>query len=311
MEKIISKKRLMPLFALICAFLWGCGFSVTKTGYSLFSVAAVQDKILFAGLRFILAGTLTLCCKMLSGGIDFRAVKGSVLKISLLSLFQTVLQYSFLYIALAELTGSVSSVLNQLGSFLLVLLLPLADRNEHMSPYKIIGCLVGFAGLIFINLDGLHFEFSTGTAAIIASSCSAAVGYILSRRLSKSVDPITSTGCQQLLGGIVLTITGLIFGGRVAPTSPAAFGVLLYLAFSIAAAYVIWSILLKYNPVSEVTVYKFAVPVFGVLASAVLLGENIFTPRILVSLAAVAFGIVLVNYRGKKSKPVEYIPKKD
>ena len=31
MERIIANKKLMPLFALICAFLWGCGFSVTKT----------------------------------------------------------------------------------------------------------------------------------------------------------------------------------------------------------------------------------------------------------------------------------------
>lgn len=294
MEKIIANKKLMPLFALICAFLWGCGFSVTKTGYTLFSISSVPDKILFAGLRFILAGLLTLGCKRLGGKPDTKAIRGSLGKIALLSLFQTVLQYAFLYIALAKLTGSVSSVLNQLGSFLLVLL-PLTDRNEHMSVRKLIGCLIGFAGLVFINLDGLSFTFSYGTAAIIASSCSAAVGYLISRRLSRTLDPVTSTGCQQLLGGIVLTVSGLLSGGRVMPVSLAAFGVLLYLAFSIAAAYVIWSVLLKYNQVSEVTVYKFAVPVFGVIASAVLLGENIFTPRIMISLAAVALGIVMVN----------------
>ena len=300
MEKIIANKKLMPLFALICAFLWGCGFSVTKTGYTLFSINSVPDKILFAGLRFILAGLLTLGCKRLGGKIDARAVRDSLGKIALLSLFQTILQYAFLYIALARLTGSVSSVLNQLGSFLLVLLLPLADRNERMSIRKLIGCLIGFAGLVFINLDGLRFEFSLGTAAIIASSCSAAVGYLISRRLSRTLDPVTSTGCQQLLGGVVLTVSGLLSGGRVAPVSPAAFGVLLYLAFSIAAAYVIWSVLLKYNQVSEDTVYKFAVPVFGVLASAVLLGENIFTPRIMISLAAVALGIVMVNSKNMR-----------
>ena len=300
MEKIIANKKLMPLFALICAFLWGCGFSVTKTGYTLFSISSVPDKILFAGLRFILAGLLTLGCKRLGGKIDARAVRDSIGKIALLSLFQTILQYAFLYIALARLTGSVSSVLNQLGSFLLVLLLPLADRNEHMSVRKLIGCLIGFAGLVFINLDGLSFTFSYGTAAIIASSCSAAVGYLISRRLSRTLDPVTSTGCQQLLGGVVLTVSGLLSGGKVAPVSPAAFGVLLYLAFSIAAAYVIWSVLLKYNQVSEVTVYKFAVPVFGVIASAVLLGENIFTPRIMLSLAAVALGIVMVNSKNMR-----------
>ena len=123
MEKIISSKRLTPLFALICAFLWGCGFSVTKTGYSRFAVGSVPDKILFAGIRFILAGVMTLICKISTGKTDLKAVRTSFAKIVLLSMFQTVFQYAFLYIALSELSGPVSSVLNQLGSFLLALLL--------------------------------------------------------------------------------------------------------------------------------------------------------------------------------------------
>ena len=45
----------MPLFALICAFLWGCGYSVVKSGYAMWNVAAddVPAKILFAGIRFL------------------------------------------------------------------------------------------------------------------------------------------------------------------------------------------------------------------------------------------------------------------
>ena len=43
MEKLISKKRLLPLFALICAFLWGCGFSVTVEGRSDRLVKIMED----------------------------------------------------------------------------------------------------------------------------------------------------------------------------------------------------------------------------------------------------------------------------
>ena len=157
---------------------------------------------------------MTLICRISTGKIDLKAVRTSFTKIVLLSMFQTVFQYAFLYIALSELSGSVSSVLNQLGSFLLALLLPLADRNERMSAGKIAGCLLGFSGLVLINLNGFHLEFSPGTAAIIISSCSAAIGYILSHRLSESLDPVTSTGCQQLLGGVILTLSGLLSGGQ-------------------------------------------------------------------------------------------------
>lgn len=77
---------------------------------------------------------------------------------------------------------------------------------------------------------------------------------------------------------------------------PAA-GVLLYLSFLSAAAYTIWGILLKYNPVSRVAVYGFSNPVIGVFLSAMLLGEagQAFTLKNVGALALVCAGILVVN----------------
>ena len=54
------------------------------------------------------------------------------------------------------------------------------------------------------------------------------------------------------------------------------------------------------NPVSRVAVFGFMNPVFGVLLSAVLLGEtNVVSPAIAVAaLALVSAGIVIVNRTG-------------
>ena len=296
-DKLLRNRKLMPLFALICAFLWGCGYSVVKSGYAMWNVAAddVPAKILFAGIRFLLAGAMVLGWSRLTRRDvrDSAKLPGTLV----MALFQTVLQYAFLYIALAHMTGSASSVLNQLGAFLLVLLLPLSDKSERMTHSKAAGCILGFAGLILINIDGLHFSFSLeGEGCIILSSITSAIGYVINRKLAKrGYDPILLTGRQQLIGGGVLTLLGLIMGGRILPNGIGGVLIILYLAFSIAAAYVIWSVLLASNPVSDVTIYKFATPVFGVLNSAVILGEDIFNLRTIVSLAAVAGGILLVN----------------
>ena len=287
----------MPLFALICAFLWGCGYSVVKSGYAMWNVAAddVPAKILFAGIRFLLAGAMVLGWSRLTRRDvkDAAKLPGTLV----MDLFQTELQNGFLYIALAHMTGSTSSVLNQLGAFLLVLLLPLSDKSERMTRSKAAGCILGFAGLILINIDGLHLSFTLkGEGCIILSSITSAIGYVINRKLAKrGYDPILLTGRQQLIGGAVLTLLGLVMGGRILPTGIGGVLIILYLAFSIAAAYVIWSVLLASNPVSDVTIYKFATPVFGVLNSAVILGEDIFNLRTIVSLAAVAGGILLVN----------------
>ena len=73
--------------------------------------------------------------------------------------------------------------------------------------------------------------------------------------------------------------------------------VLLYLAFISAAAYTLWSILLKYNQVSKVAVYGFMNPVFGVILSSILLSEDsqigVFVS--VMALVLVSAGIIIIN----------------
>ena len=71
-----------------------------------------------------------------------------------------------------------------------------------------------------------------------------------------------------------------------------------------AVVYVLWMQLLKHNDVSTIAVYKFGVPVAGVLLSGVLLGENVFTIRSLTAMVSVALGIILVNLQTKSLTPV-------
>ena len=72
---------------------------------------------------------------------------------------------------------------------------------------------------------------------------------------------------------------------------------LLYLAALSAAAFSIWTLLLKYNPVSKVAVFGFMNPVFGVILSALLLGEGAQAAGVksLIALLLVSIGIYVVN----------------
>lgn len=102
---------------------------------------------------------------------------------------------------------------------------------------------------------------------------------------------------QFIFGGLVLTVVAIAMGGRINTVNPAGIALLIYLALVSAVAYSIWGILLKYNPVSMVTVFGFMNPVFGVLLSALLLGETDQASGIfsLISLVLVCTGIYIVN----------------
>ena len=217
------------------------------------------------------------------------------------ALFQTFLQYAALYIALGFISSAKSSILNQTGVFLLILLSNFLFRSDKFTWLKAVGCVVGFAGIVVVNLGGLDAGFSfMGEGLVLVSSLSAAIGYVICKKLGSTGDPITLTSWQQLIGGIGLTAVGLIAGGKLVPTNGWAYAIMAFLSASIAVAYVIWSLLLKYNHMSKVAVYKFAVPVFGVLSSAVLLGEDVFSWVTLLSMALVSVGIMLVNLSGVK-----------
>jgi drug/metabolite transporter (DMT)-like permease len=72
---------------------------------------------------------------------------------------------------------------------------------------------------------------------------------------------------------------------------------LLYMGFISAGAYTLWSILLKYNPVSRISILGFLNPVMSVFLSALILGENqeAFSLKGLLALALVSLGIIIVN----------------
>lgn len=93
-----------------------------------------------------------------------------------------------------------------------------------------------------------------------------------------------------------MMVCGLIGGGRLTVFSNSGVAMLIYMAFISAVAYSLWGILLKYNPVSKVAVFGFMNPVFGVILSALLLGEaDNLSVMSAAALVLVCAGIYVVN----------------
>lgn len=219
---------------------------------------------------------------------------------ALLSTFQTVLQYVFFYVGLSHALGITSSIINASFTFLAILLSALVFRQERLSGRKVLGCVLGFGGVVLINLSSLATGASfapTGEGFILLSALCGAIVTCLLRVLTQDHDPVMLSGWQFALGGVVLTCVGLVLGGHLSNVGPSSGVLIVCMAFISAAAYSLSSVLLSVNPVSRISVYRFMTPVFGFLLSAVLLGEaqSIDPVRSLVALGLVATGIVVVN----------------
>lgn len=294
----------MALIAFICCALWGSAFPVIKIGYEQFGItdSGAGAKLIFAGIRFTLAGILAWAAGSAAGKKPMLPHKEDVPRIFVLSLFQTILQYSLFYLGLANCTGVKSSIIDGSNPFLVILLTTLLLRMEKMTSRKLIGCLLGFGGIIVINLGGDMSGFAwNGEGFIFLSALSYSVSTVLLKRFSgKGSSPVMLSAFQFIAGGIAMVIIGLLAGGAEYPEwtiSGQGIVTLLYLALVSAAAYSLWGLLLKHNPVCRVAVFGFLTPVCGVLLSALLLGEaeQAFNLRSVAALVLVCAGIWIVN----------------
>ena len=294
------------LACLASCFLWGSAFPCVKIGYELFAIDAtdVPSILVFAGMRFVIAGLMVAVGMSVAQRRAFVPARRDLPYVGALAIFQTILQYILFYVGLANCAGVTSSILEASNSFLCVLLAALVFRFERLTGRKVLGCVVGFAGVVLVNVagEGGGFNFTlAGEGMVLASTVAAATSSSLAKLFSRDRDPVLLSGWQFVLGGAVLLATGLALGGRISPADAAnplpAIALLAYLGFISAGAYSLWSLALAANPVSRVAVFGFMNPVFGVLLSAVLLGEtNVVSPAIAVAaLALVSVGIVIVN----------------
>ena len=71
---------------------------------------------------------------------------------------QTVLQYVFFYIGLANTSGVKSSIINAANVFLSILFAVFIFKYEKMTVLKVLGCVVGFLGVVVINLANGGFD---------------------------------------------------------------------------------------------------------------------------------------------------------
>lgn len=289
--------------ALICCALWGSAFPCIKIGYHLFQIDAADTwaQILFAGYRFTLAGILTILIgSMLNKKMLIPKTRETVGKIIRLSLLQTVAQYLFFYIGLAHTTGVKASIIEGMNVFVAILVASMIFHQETLNGLKIAGCLTGFAGVVLVNLTGTGLDMNMsllGEGFIFLSTIAYALSSVFLKRYSETEHPVLLSGWQFAAGGILMIIFGSIMGGHLQHFSTAGIWMLLYLALVSALAYSLWGILLKYNPVSKVAVFGFMNPVFGVLLSALLLGETGQAAGLqsLLALILVCAGIYLVN----------------
>lgn len=289
------------LLATVCTALWGSASPAVKWAYILFDTPTedISGKLLLAGIRFFLAGVLILLFSALRNGKWDRLPRTEWLGVSALGLMQTSAQYACFFVGVGYTTATKASLFSTSSVFFLVLLGPLTTKGERYTWQKILGCVLGFGGLFVVTtgsdlgaLGGFHLM---GEGLVFLSGMCFACSLYLSKRLTNTLTPSAVSAWQMVIGGGFLILVGFFTGGRVVFSGLDCYLLMIYMAALSSVALSIWSTLIKYNPISRVSIFHLLTPVFGATFSALLLGETVFTLVNLSALALVCGGIYLVN----------------
>ncbi len=284
--------------AILACIIWSTAFAVIKIGLLYCS------PMLFAGIRFILAGLLLL---PLCGGLRnyFKSIRSALKTIAMVSLFQTFLLYSLFFWGMSLVPGSTGAIVVGSSPLITAIAAHILLKDDKLYLRKAIYIFSGIFGVILISIErqfiiSTSFKELIGIFILLGSSLASSIGNIIVSADKSKVDPITLNSAQMGLGGFILLLLSFLIEGspQITITKQFVFA-LFWLSFISAAGFSIWFYLLKKEKVkvSELNMWKFILPIFGALISWTFLKNDSPTVLSVLGMLIVALSVLFFNLR--------------
>ena len=299
--RLFGRRRFGVLAFVALVLAWGSTFAVVKIG--------LEDAppVLFAGGRTGLSGVLMTVVALAWGGApnlrrDWRVF-------ALLGAFNVVLFIGTQTFAIMYLPSGTAAVVIYLQP-ILVGVFAWAILDESLTPMKVLGLLLGFAGIVAVSspglVDGTGNVTPVGVACGVASALFWALGTVGFKKYEERVSTLWAVAIPFLVGGAVLTVFGLVIESpaEISWTGPLLLSTLYSAFIGTGLAWLLFFGLVRAGEASRVASYIFVVPLTAVAIGAAFLDE---TPglTLLIGATLVVSGIYLVNRtpRGPNEAP--------
>ena len=170
-------------------------------------------------------------------------------------------------------------------------------KNEKFNFIKTFGILIGFSGIVYLFSDNLLINDSNFISAllILLGSTCYVVGGVLTLKISKKKNE-NVTG-SILIWAIIILIPLVCFIEKPWTLNPSVESTVSVIYLGVVSTGLAWLLrfrILKNNGLIFQSQVSYLIPIFGMILSYIFLKEMI-TPKILVSLAAVALGLYIVR----------------
>jgi drug/metabolite transporter (DMT)-like permease len=286
-----AKARIAPaglFFLAVTSVGWGLNWPIVKY------VLSEWPPLSARGLTGIVGGSLLALLALLRGE-SLGVPKGQWPRLLLSAALNVTAWMTLMGLALLWLPASEAAVIAYTMPVWTALLAWLI-LGEPMSGLRILALVMAFAGIAAL-MGGNGFDASVeklpGVVMVIAGAFAFALGAIVAKRLPVEMPLIASSALQIGVGCVPVSLAGLLFEHpHIEALSATGWALMAYMTvIQFCVAYVCWFAALERLPASMAAIGTMAVPVIGVVASAVALHEPLGIGQIaalLFTLAGVA-----------------------
>jgi drug/metabolite transporter (DMT)-like permease len=195
--------------------------------------------------------------------------------IALVTLLQTLVNYSLFYHGLKLVPGAIGAVIVGSQPLVTAVVASMMHSEDILTPKKVATVISGLAGVILISAGRQAFNFGTasellGIAMILGANAALSVSNVIVSVKSKGLNPLVLSSSSLFIGGVILYLVSIPVEGKPSVLFPAEYWIVLaWLSIMAAVAFSIWFKLLQ-RPgvkVSELNLWKFIIPVVGAILS--------------------------------------------
>jgi drug/metabolite transporter (DMT)-like permease len=260
-----------------------------------------------AGIRFGIASVAIFLWARITGR-SFEIKKEQVFQLIVIAIVFTV-QLSLFYLGLSKSNASRGTLLVNFQPFFTLFLAHFFIPGDRITKRKIMGILLGFAGVAFVFLEkkGVASDFEVGDVMILAAAFLWSCNAVYTKRIISAFKPFQIALFPMIFSVPFFFLEGVLWDHHmIAFINSKIIGAMVYQSLVTASfGFVVWNSLLQRYGAVALHSFIFIMPITGVLLGGLILGEPI-TINILIAMLLIVAGILMTHI--KQKKPIPSLP---
>ncbi|MDH4205895.1 MAG: DMT family transporter [Desulfobacteraceae bacterium] len=260
-----------------------------------------------AGIRFGIASVAIFLWARITGR-SFEIKKEQFYQLIVIAIVFTV-QLSLFYLGLSKSNASRGTLLVNFQPFFTLFLAHFFIPGDRITKRKIMGILLGFAGVAFVFLEkkGVGSDFEVGDVMILAAAFLWSCNAVYTKRIISAFKPFQIALFPMIFSVPFFFLEGVLWDHHmIAFIDFKIIGAMVYQSLVTASfGFVVWNSLLQRYGAVALHSFIFIMPITGVLLGGLILGEPI-TINILIAMLLIVAGILMTHI--KQKKPIPSLP---